>query len=278
MQPDLWQLVIHCPLADADALSDAVGEMALGVTIDVDSDAAIVTGIFAAPLAEDATARIAGGYKNHWQPLVQRDWLAAGARASGAGRVGDFTLVGSPSPVTRIISSRELYVESLHAFGDGYHATTQGCLRALGYVRRHTSAQRIADVGCGTGVLALAARKLWPQARIIATDIDAVAVATTRRNRQHNAANTVYVGRGAGLALRQHQSAMPYDVVVANILATPLARMAATVKKALKQGGYVVLSGLLEAQTPFIVSAYGRQRLHVRRRYVNNGWVTLVLQ
>ena len=274
----LWQLHIHCPLAEADALSDTLAEQALGVTIDVDGDTAIVTGIFAAPLDDAATTGLAGRYKHHWQPLVQRDWLVAGARAAGAGRVGAFNLVDAPATATRLVSNRSLYLESFHAFGDGYHATTQGCLQALEYIGHRACVQRMADIGTGTGVLALAARKLWPRARIVASDIDPTAVAVTRRNRMHNAGRRIQVAVGAGLTPRLIGRHAPYDVIAANILARPLCRIAAAVRKQLKHGGYVVLSGLLDAQTPLIVKAYAAQRLHVCWRRTDNGWTTLVLR
>lgn len=274
---ELWQFTITVPAADAEAVSDAVAEHALAVDIDMIESAARITGLFSMRLSEFDSATLAAGSPYLWQVLENRDWLAVAGRTAGAGQVGRFTLVDAPTTATRLVSAPALYVESFHAFGDGYHATTQGCLRALEYVRHYCATpQRMADIGTGTGVLALAARKTFPRARIVASDIDVDAVAVTRRNTAHNAARGLRVVQGAGVTPVRRVA--PFDVVLANILAGPLARMAYGVKNSLKTGGFVVLSGLLESQMTLILNAYRLQRLHCRWRYVNNGWVTLVLR
>jgi len=274
----LWQLVVIAPLAQADVLSEALFGAALAVDIEMGDNAASITALFPERLENADVTALIGNAEYRWMPLEQQDWLAAGQRHAGAGRIGAFTLTDTPTTATQLITQKQLYVESFHAFGDGYHATTQGCLRALEYVARHAAVRNIADIGCGTAVLAFAAHKLFPAARMIASDIDDEAVVMSRRNRNHNAALSLPVVRGPGIGLHPLIQRQPFDLVIANILVGPLTRLVADIKKSLKSRGFVVLSGLMESQIPLILKSYGHQRLHLRWRYVQDGWATLVLQ
>ncbi|MGE3769970.1 MAG: 50S ribosomal protein L11 methyltransferase [Bdellovibrionales bacterium] len=273
----LWQLIVQTTAQKAESVSDAVAEQALAVDIDIKGKKAMVSALFSVRLDAEETKALVGTATAEWKLLEQQDWLAAGGRDSGAGSVGLFRLTDAPTMDTRLVTQKQLYVQSAHAFGDGYHATTQGCLRALQFIRRRKPVN-IADIGCGTGVLALAARKLWPAARLVASDIDVDAVAVTRRNLADNAGQGIMVLRGPGLQPREVARRRPYDIVIANILAGPLTKLARNIKNSLKKGGYVVVSGLLAEQTPLILKAYRLQRLHLCWRFTQDGWTTLVLR
>src|SRR5205823_11298068 len=149
------------------------------------------------------------------------------------------------------------------AFGTGQHATTSGCLIVLDALASsgHRFAN-IADIGTGSGLLAFAALKLWPEARCIATDIDGQAIDVARDNA---AINGVPLGHGSGELLLAVADGMdsallaaraPFDLIVANILAGPLIELAPDVAKALAPGGIVVLAGLLDSQADAVAAAY----------------------
>lgn len=278
----VFQLAVRVPQALAEAVSDWLETIALAVTIDLHDDHAKVAGLFTARpddvlLRQQLTA-LAPGLVHDWQQLPATDWLATTAR-QGAGTIGSFTLLDAPAAVTALLSQRALYVESAHAFGDGFHATTHGCLLALADLHKQTRIKSFADVGCGTGVLALAARKLWPQARGVLGDIDAMAIAVTRRNaRQNGGTHNLCFTVGAGLAVAPFKRHAPFDLILANILAGPLCRLAPAVSKALAPGGHIILSGLLENQKTAVVSAYRQQGLRLVKSYARHGWLTLVLR
>ena len=169
------------------------------------------------------------------------------------------------------------------AFGTGQHATTSGCLAALDMLEQEgASFANIADIGTGTGLLAFAALALWPGARCIATDIDAVAVDVARDN---SVINGVRLGMQAGELLLAVADGMespllaaraPFDLIIANILAGPLIEIAPDFAKALAPGGTVMLAGLLDTQADTVIAAYEELGLTLRNRG-SGEWPVLVL-
>ncbi|GBQ44712.1 50S ribosomal protein L11 methyltransferase [Komagataeibacter sucrofermentans] len=163
------------------------------------------------------------------------------------------------------------------AFGSGEHGSTRGCLRALEMVA-YRRPQRILDLGCGSGILAMAAAALLHKP-VLATDIDPWSVRVTKRNAAMNGlANLVdcHLGNGwATPAIRHHA---PYDLVFANILARPLCSMAADLALNLLPGGTAILAGLLNTQVRMVLAAHRRHRLVLERHLREGDWGTLILR
>ena len=169
------------------------------------------------------------------------------------------------------------------AFGTGQHATTSGCLAALDRLeRKGTRFGNIADIGTGTGLLAFAALRLWPEAKCIATDIDPVAIDVARDNA---AINGVKLGHGAGELLLAAADGMdspllaaraPFDLIIANILAGPLIELAPEFVRALASGGTVILAGLLDTQATPVATAYEELGLTLAER-ASGEWPVLIL-
>jgi ribosomal protein L11 methyltransferase len=174
-------------------------------------------------------------------------------------------------------------IDASLAFGTGQHATTSGCLAALDKLQRGGKAfANVADIGTGTGLLAFAAVALWPEARVIATDIDPVAIDVARDNA---AINRVTLGHAGGELLLGVADGMdspllaaraPFDLIVANILAGPLIELAPDFAKALAPGGTVVLAGLLDGQADGVIGAYEELGLKLAERG-SGQWPVLVL-
>ncbi len=170
------------------------------------------------------------------------------------------------------------------AFGTGQHATTAGCLAALDRLEREGKRfANIADIGTGTGLLAFAAMKLWPQARAIATDIDPISIDVTRDNA---AINGVRLGHGEGELLLAVANGMDhgvvqaralYDLLIANILAGPLIELAPAFAECVAPGASVVLAGLLDTQADAVIAAYEAVGLKVIDRGEGE-WCVLVLE
>ena len=136
-------------------------------------------------------------------------------------------------------------IEAALAFGTGHHGTTRGCLLALDDLAKRRRARRVLDVGTGSGVLAIAAAKRL-RARIIASDIDRVAVEAARGNaRLNRAGGAITFVRAAGAKARAIAAGAPYDLIFANILLGPLLRLAVPLSRLAAPGAHVVLSGLL---------------------------------
>jgi ribosomal protein L11 methyltransferase len=165
------------------------------------------------------------------------------------------------------------------AFGTGHHATTRGCMRLMERLaRRGWHPRRVADVGCGTGVLAMAAARRW-RAPVLAGDVEGIAVATARENARANGlAPWIRVVQAPGLRHPAFRHAAPFDLVLANILAGPLKRLAPQIAAALAPGGMAILAGLLAAQAPGVAAVFSGHGLTVVDSAREEGWTSLALR
>jgi len=179
----------------------------------------------------------------------------------------------------------DFVIPASQAFGTGHHATTAGCLAMLAAMKRcGVIARNLADIGTGSGLLAFAALALWPRALATASDIDPVCTGVV----EHNASlNRVALGPGrgaltmvvaAGVDVPLLQARGPYDLLVANILAGPLAALASDFARAVVPGGSVLLAGLLTTQESAVRAAYRRAGFRLAARLVKGDWSILWLR
>ena len=165
-----------------------------------------------------------------------------------------------------------LHLDPGLAFGTGTHPTTALCLEWLDGLALDGELDGIEllDVGCGSGILAIAALKLGA-ARAIATDIDPQALSASRDNAERNAIDE------SRLTLRypEQMGEERFALVVANILAGPLVELAPTIAGHVADGGRLALSGILEAQADEVIDAYRHQGLFMDEPEVREGWVRL---
>jgi ribosomal protein L11 methyltransferase len=212
-----------------------------------------------------------------FETLAGRDWVRsslAGLRPVEAGR---FLVHGSHDRHRGARNRLRIEIEAALAFGTGHHGTTRGCLLAFDRLAKTRRPRRVLDLGTGTGVLAIAAAKAL-QARVLASDIDPLAVSIARANARANAAgHRVEVLRAAGVTARRFAVLAPFDLVFANILLKPLQRLARPLSSLLAPHARVILSGLLPSQANAALAAYAAQGLRLERRITLDGWVTLVL-
>ena len=211
------------------------------------------------------------------ETIAPRDWVAeslAGLKPVAAGR---FVVHGAHDRARVPPSAIGIEIEAATAFGTGHHGTTRGCLLALDAISRRRQPRHILDIGTGSGVLAIAAAKLF-RIPVLATDIDPVAVQAARANAQRNGAGAlVSVIHAADLHAREIKQRAPFDLVMANILLCPLQRLAAPVARQLAPNARVVLSGILASQANAAISAYRSQGLMLERLFSLEGWTTPVM-
>ena len=215
--------------------------------------------------------------------IAPKDWLLENRKSFPPLDIASFWVYGDhitdPVPAGKI----GLKINAGQAFGSGTHATTHGCVTMLEAHGPKADASmgeglRIADIGCGSGILAMAAAKLHPSSHIIAVDNDILAVETTAENARNNHVDAIMTcGLSDGYQDQLVQSHAPYDVILANILPTPLMAMAGDAASALKSGGILILSGLMEQHQPDVVQAHEDQGLAVVDHLNVNGWMTLVM-
>ncbi len=210
--------------------------------------------------------------------VPDEDWVARVRRELTPVEAGRFYVCGSHD-ADRIPAGRvPLLIEAAMAFGTGHHGTTLGCLQALDALADEGFAPRaVADIGCGTAVLAMGAAHLW-RVPVLASDIDAVAVDVARANVAANGLEgRVVCLESAGFENPALMEAAPFDLIFANILKAPLIELAPSMGAATRPGSKAILSGLLHAQADEVADAYrtvGFTRTDTRRI---EAWSTLVL-
>ena len=212
--------------------------------------------------------------------LPEIDWVAKVRRELSPVEAGRFFVFGSHDadkvPEGRIA----LQIEATVAFGTGHHGTTLGCLRAFDRLfDEGFRPANVADIGCGTAVLAMAAAAVLPEARVIASDIDRVAVDVAEANVAINGlAGRVECLEAAGFEHAVLHDAAPFDLVFANILKGPLIELAPSMAAHLGAGGIAILSGLLVVQAESIIEAYVAAGFTLLSREDIGEWCTLVLR
>ncbi len=211
--------------------------------------------------------------------LDDRDWVAQVRRELTPVAAGRFVVFGGHDADMVPGNKVRLEIEAAMAFGTGHHATTQGCLRALDKIMRQGRiAASVADIGCGTGVLAMAAHKVW-RTPTLAADIDPVAVATARANMRANGiGSAIPCLTAAGFRHSVIRGRAPFDLVFGNILAGPLKRMAPDMARMIAPGGIAILSGMLNPQARLVAATYAGHGFSRIDAQVIGEWTTLVLQ
>jgi ribosomal protein L11 methyltransferase len=211
------------------------------------------------------------------EAVPDTDWVLANLRDFPPIEAGRFFVHGSHFAGRPRPGRVPLLIDAGTAFGSGEHATTFGCLTALDRLLRRRRFRRPLDLGCGSGILAIAAAKA-AAVTVRAADVDPVSVQVAARNAQRNGvASRVKTCLSDGYRSRTLARHRPYDLILANILARPLASMAPQLKRHLSADGVAVLSGLLTRQERFVLAAHRAQGLSLAGRVRIGGWSTLVL-
>ena len=284
---DSWRLTLPCTRAEAEAIDaaeiaidavlmtteeveDDVERWRLDAYSEAEPDAAMIAAIRAlVPSAADVAPQI--------EPLYDEDWVTLSQAGLEPIREGRFVVHTSAHPIDPPAGGRAFLIDAGRAFGTGHHATTSGCLKMLDAMAGQHFAN-IIDIGTGTGLLAFAARHLWPEARVMATDIDPMAIEVTRENAEANAIAGVELIVADGALDDAITAAAPYDLIIANVLAGPLVSMAPELAAIATPGATIVLAGLLETQRDQVVEAYaacGCTLLQTDRR---GDWTILKLE
>jgi ribosomal protein L11 methyltransferase len=285
----LWRIAFASEPEAASALAEAIEPYCLAVGwFGSERDAAWrVEGVAAEPLDRTglhaATAAAACALRIrppelYVAPLPERDWVRESLASFRPVHIGRYRIKGS-HVAERFHPGVTLTLDAGIAFGTGEHASTRGCLRALDRLARVRHFARVLDLGCGTGVLAMAAAATWKAARVIASDIDPDAVATTAANaRRNRLARRIAVVLADGFAARSLARPGGFDLVLANVLARPLIRLARPLRRALAPGGIAVLAGFVAADAAWVTAPYRGLEFRLIGRTDEEGWTTLVLR
>ncbi|SCB24702.1 50S ribosomal protein L11 methyltransferase [Rhizobium multihospitium] len=209
--------------------------------------------------------------------LPDIDWIAKSLEGLKPVRAGRFLVHGSHDRDKIGSSDIAIEIEAGQAFGTGHHGTTAGCLETIDKVVTSRRVRNALDLGTGSGVLAIAVRKLR-NIPVLATDIDPIAVRVAKENvRSNGIASGVTLETAPGFHSTAFSRHGPFDLIIANILARPLIKMAPQLVAHLAPGGSVILSGILAEQRWKVLAAYNGANLRHVRTIWRNGWVTIHL-
>lgn len=207
------------------------------------------------------------------------DWVAHVKRQLRPVEAGRFFVYGSHDAEKVPPGRIALCIETAMAFGTGHHGTTKGCLIALDkLVGDGFEPRRVADIGCGTAVLAMAAARVFPVAEVIAGDIDPVAVEVAGENiRANGLEGRITCVEAAGFGHISMDQSRLCGLIFANILKGPLIDLAAETAAHLESGGRAILSGILHEQVAEVVDVHSAIGLVLQDRFDFGEWSTILL-
>lgn len=294
MSGDSWKITAIAPRPDVESALAALGEderMVLsGREVAEDSADWVLEAWLPSAPDETDLARFAALLPTkadalRVEQLAEQDWVTLSQQGLDPVEAGRFRVRTPDHPAADDPAIHELIIPAAQAFGTGQHATTEGCLAMLDCMERSGVRPRnIIDVGTGTGLLAFAALRLWPDALIAASDIDPVCEDVLRENA---ALNGIPVGSGIGEILAVTAPGMddpvlsargPYDLLIANILAGPLVELAADFAHHVAPDGDIVLSGLLTSQDDVVAKAYEQRGFQLIEAAAIGDWAILRLR
>jgi ribosomal protein L11 methyltransferase len=285
-----WKLSLPCTQAEAEALAQTEPELEgldppavlmtsepdpskpddwqLDVYLAQEPDAEVIAQVRA--LVPSAAA-IAPAIER----IVDADWVTISQRWLEPIRAGRFFVHTAAHADAIPADSVPFRIEAARAFGTGHHETTTGCLQMLDrWADADLNFTDIADIGTGTGLLAFAAKALWPDANVIASDIDPISIEVTAENMAINriARDSIALVVADGMGDAALVAARPFDLLIANILAGPLIAMATDFSAAVAPKGHILLAGLLATQADDVLTAYAQHGMTLADRIDIGDW------
>ena len=270
--------------AAADLLTELEAPRALAVTLFESGPARFVVEAYydarpsLAAVTKTLSALVGGLGEAALEAVPDQNWVALSQAALPPVAAGRFLVHGRHDRARVGARRTAIEIEAGEAFGTGHNATTALCLEALDRLTRRRRFENALDLGCGSGVLAIAAARVLPGARVLAVDNDPLATAIARENaRLNGAGRRVRVLDAAGFAHPLLRPAAVFDLVLANLLPGPLIALAPAMRRALRPRGVAVLSGLLDHQAREVGARYRAVGFHLVSRSRRAGWTVLTV-
>ena len=217
-------------------------------------------------------------YKCHFIPA--ENWLKKNVIYFPPLETQDFYIYGTHEEKIPDNNKLKLKIYAATAFGSGQHQTTRLCLELLSEIY-HLGfyPDKILDMGCGSGILALCALKLWDKPIAVAADIDKEAVIVTLQNAENNLIQQrIFAQSGDGYHNDMVIKNAPYQLIFSNILARPLIEMAPQLSSCLDTGGYAILSGFIDEQSEWVLDAHQKQGLQLIKIIENENWRAALME
>lgn len=274
----VWKLeFVTADLAAADAALEAFGATIWSSEKTYDGpDAPWRLGIYFEGEPDIGGLQLPADAEPQLAPLPDKDWVSESQENLPPVRIRPFFLHGSHDAPMRG-GWRNIEMQAGMAFGSGHHGTTQGCLSLFAELVKHKRPQAIADIGCGSGTLAIAAARAGFD-DILASDNDPIAVDVTRANmRLNGVAPRITAFTATGMA-HAHYHGHGFDLIFANIMARPLIKLAADFDRHLVSDGRLILSGLMNEQARKVLARYRALGFKIERKKIIGQWTSLCLK
>ncbi len=225
-----------------------------------------------------ASCALNDGFSLICEQLENENWIAKSLKALPVVRAGRFYLHGAHHERPQDAAMVPILVEAGEAFGTGHHGTTRGCLLAFDECLATMTPTTVLDLGTGAGTLAIATAKMLPDAKILATDIDPVAIDVARANARINDVGTQIDLVIADGFSHQTLKGQRFELIFANILANPLIALAPEITAALAPSATLILSGILDTQASRVRAAYETQQIDYITEYALDEWRVMVMK
>lgn len=279
-----WKLTLPCTRAEAEAIGDVESEGVVLLVTEEDEaaarwrlDAYFDTEPHVPAIAAVRALAPSARVEPRLERLGDEDWVTMSQAGLPPIREGRFIVHTRAFPAEPPPGGRAFLIEAGQAFGTGHHETTAGCLAMLDALGAEARFDNVVDLGTGTGLLAFAARALWPDSKVMATDIDPVAIEVTRGNMAANGVELIDLLVADGARDPAIKARAPFDLVIANILAGPLIAMAPQIAAITAPRAAIVLAGLLTSQADAVVDAYRAAGCALERADRRGDWTILRL-
>lgn len=289
-QHKLWALTISLPPRAAEAFGKAFENASLSTSIlapprkptaqlDILFDTPPTRQALGVQIALLAAAQGIPVPRFRLGPVPRLDWLKKVAGDFPPIKIGRWTVHGALHRAKVPNRRYALQIDASSAFGTGEHPTTRGCLLMLDrFLKKGLRPQRVADIGCGSGILSMAWAQVVP-GKAVAVDLDPGAASIAKGNvRVNKLGKHIAVGQSCGFSAPLVKKAAPFDLIMANIFAGPLCEMAKDTAKHLAPGGIAILSGLLTVQARQVIAAHRKQGLVLLKHDRLGEWSVLALQ
>ena len=214
----------------------------------------------------------------HIDKLKKLNWLKENRKSFPIIEVNNFYIYGSHLKKKNLNNILPIKINASTAFGTGSHATTKCCLKSINFLSKIFKPQKILDYGCGTGILGIAAKKVFKRSKITFVDIDQEAIKLSKHNIKLNniVSNQLYLTNN--YFSFKYIKKNNYDLILANILFSPLYDLAPLFKRVLKINSYLILSGLLNFQIPKIISRYNHFGFIPKKVICSSEWGAVILK
>ncbi|MCP5362943.1 MAG: 50S ribosomal protein L11 methyltransferase [Rickettsiaceae bacterium] len=207
--------------------------------------------------------------------IQDKDWVSEYQKHLVPIRIGKFFITVLHQLTQCPPEAVPIVLEASRAFGTGDHPTTAGCLEAMEELSAFNF-KEIYDIGTGSGILSFAAEKIWPQANVLACDIEEIAIEVAEINKQFNNSKVYFYRNSTADLMIPSIKNKRFDLIVSNILASPLIKLAPLICSLLNKRGRLIISGFLDYQADEVIDTYVKNDLKVQKVLDKKGWITIL--